>query len=176
MHKVTVRDLNFFSIRKIHQSFPISKPRPHTSLLIHISRKNCKYFKILCVLWHLAACSMNLQIFLILLGYIYQSKYAKFEHQLFSFGNLPGNLLLHFIFQSKNHLTTRGQYLLLFPPDYVSRILSIRITGIPQLPRFLITRFHFARIFESEFLYYKIKKIFNIFFQLYYDSRSANFT
>ena len=64
MHKVTVRDLNFFSIRKIHQSFPISKPRPHTSLLIHISRKNCKYFKILCVLWHLAACSMNLQIFL----------------------------------------------------------------------------------------------------------------
>ena len=95
MHKVTVRDLNFFSIRKIHQSFPISKPRPHTSLLIHISRKNCKYFKILCVLWYLVAWSMNLQIFLKLLGYIYQSKYARYEYQHFSFGNLPGNLLLH---------------------------------------------------------------------------------
>ena len=38
------------------------------------------------------------------------------------------------------------------------------ITGIPRLPRFLVTRFHFARIFEAEFLYYKINIFFDNFF------------
>ena len=37
-------------------------------------------------------------------------------------------------------------------------------TGIPRLPRFLVTRFHFARIFEAEFLYYKINIFLTIFF------------
>ena len=47
-------------------------------------------------------------------------------------------------------------------------------TGIPRLPRFLVARFHFARIFEAAVLYYKISLFDNLFW-LYYDSRSANF-
>ena len=43
-------------------------------------------------------------------------------------------------------------------------IMMIYSTGIPWLPRFLVTRFHFARIFEAEFLYYKINIFLTIFF------------
>ena len=38
------------------------------------------------------------------------------------------------------------------------------ITGIPRLPRFLVMRLHFARIFEAEFLYYKINIFLTISF------------
>ena len=54
--------------------------------------------------------------------------------------------------------------------------LRIVTTGIPRLQRFLVARFHFARIFEAEVLYYKIMYFFDNFFWLYYDSHSANFT
>ena len=37
-------------------------------------------------------------------------------------------------------------------------------TGIPRLQRFLVTRFHFARIFEAEFLYYEMDIFLTIFF------------
>ena len=55
-------------------------------------------------------------------------------------------------------------------------ILENSTTGIPRLPRFLVARFHFARIFLIFFLYYKHENFFDNFLWLYYDSRSANFT
>ena len=56
------------------------------------------------------------------------------------------------------------------------QICKYVLTGIPRLQRFLVARFHFARIYEAEVLYYKIMYFFDNFFWLYYDSHSANFT
>ena len=47
-------------------------------------------------------------------------------------------------------------------PKY--RVNGITSTGIPRLPRFLVPRFHLARIFEAEFLYYKINIFLTISF------------
>ena len=69
------------------------------------------------------------------------------------------NLIIYMVRMLKRQkIISEVRYLV----DFV--VLHIQGTGIPRLPRFLVTRFHFARTFEAIILYYKMKIFLTIFF------------